>query len=88
MEPDATRGGHEPEAAMIRLRASLLCTLVGALGLMLVDARPAAAMCGGNFMATCAPPANAAAIEANRAKREKRLQAVQSKKRHYPLLKR
>jgi hypothetical protein len=69
-------------------RALLLGTLTGAVALLLIDARPAFAMCGGNFLATCAPPANAAAIEANKAKREKRLQAVQSKKRHYPLLKR
>jgi hypothetical protein len=73
---------------MIRRPASLLGRYAAAFGLMLVNAPPASAMCGGNFLATCAPPANAAAIEANKAKREKRLQAVQSKKRHYPLLKR
>lgn len=72
---------------MIRVRLAV-CILAGAAGLMLADVTPASAMCGGNFFVTCPPPANAAAIEANKVKREKRLQAVQSKKRHYPLLKR
>jgi hypothetical protein len=65
-----------------------LALLAGSAAMIVLAATPASAMCGGNFLATCAPPANAAAQAANQAKREKRLQAVQNKKRRYPLLKR
>jgi hypothetical protein len=46
---------------------------------------PASAMCGGNIFATCPPTAQAASAEAAKAKRERRLQAVQAKKRRYPI---
>jgi hypothetical protein len=66
-------------------RRLLLAAL--AAGSLSAIAAPASAMCGGNIFATCPPARNAEAAEAARLKREKRLQAVQQKKRHYPLLK-
>lgn len=64
-----------------------LGALAFAAGLLVAAPLPASAMCGGNIFATCPPPANAKAIEAAKEKREKRLQSVREKKRHYPLLK-
>ena len=62
--------------------------VAGCAGFMMLATAPASAMCGGNILATCPPPANQAAVDAAKLKREKRLQSVQAKKRHYPLLKR
>jgi hypothetical protein len=66
----------------------LLACLASALGALLLSSVPASAMCGGNIFATCPPPANAAAAEEAKIKREKRLEAIRNKKHRYPLLKR
>ncbi len=73
---------------MIRRAHPIACSAAAFVGFMLVSSPPALAMCGGNILMTCPPPANAASAAAAKAKRDKRLQAVQTKKRHYPLLKR
>jgi hypothetical protein len=64
---------------------TILLTGAALLAAALLDARPARAMCGGNIFVTCPPSAQAASAEAAKAKREKRLQAVKAKKRHYPI---
>lgn len=65
-------------------RAPLLAAMLGAAASAMWPT-PAPAMCGGNIFATCAPSPNAAGAEAARLKREKRLEAVRTKKRRYPL---
>ena len=67
----------------VTVRPTLLAALFS--GLAALGAQPVAAMCAGNIFATCPPPANAAASETARVKREKRLEAVRAKKRRYPL---
>ena len=57
--------------------------LIGAaLAAPLLGTQPAVAMCGGNIFMTCPPSPQAAAVAASQAKREKRLEAVRTKKRH------